>query len=75
MDNRERTWYEAKYKRHPPSCRCSDCEEARKTKEQRELEIAEEQAKMRVGADQRVKALKEKAQQRSLPKIDWSWLK
>jgi len=26
MNNRERNWYEGKYGRHPPTCRCPECE-------------------------------------------------
>jgi len=74
MNNRERQWYEGKYGRHPANCNCANCCESRRLKEQRSQEIADEQARMRVGAEERVEALKGKGEQKPPPRVDWSWL-
>ena len=62
MDNRELQWYEGKYGRHPAACNCYACCEARRLNEQEELEAAEKQARMRIGAEERVAEIKKRDQ-------------
>ena len=65
MDNRERNWYEAAHGEHPPTCACVDCFRQRKKAEEESARVEEEQARMRVGAEERIAQIKKRTEQKS----------
>lgn len=58
MNNRERQWYEGKHERHPATCNCVDCVGKRRAMVKEDATLAEEQARMRDGAEERVAWIK-----------------
>jgi len=67
MDNRERNWYEAEQGVHPATCSCATCRERKKLIVIEEARLAEEQARMRTGAAERIAEIKKRHEDSSIP--------